>query len=171
MNKIKPLDPVPSTVIKLLGGQDMDLSGPSDKKFRIIFFYRGYHCPVCRLYLHDIQVKLKDFKDLDTEVFAVSCDNAERAGMARDEWHIPDVPVGYAMSIEEARNWGLYVSEGRSNLEPEQFSEPGIFILQPDGKLYASVVQTMPFSRPSINQLIKDLDYIIQNNYPPRGTH
>ena len=34
--------------------------------------------------------------------------------------------------------------------------------------LYASMIQTMPFSRPSAAQLLKSLDYIVSNGYPAR---
>ncbi|MFA0961278.1 peroxiredoxin-like family protein [Roseivirga sp. BDSF3-8] len=171
MNRIKPLDKTPSTTVELLPGGQTDLSAWTQARFKIIFFYRGYHCPVCRLYLHDIQVKLNDFRQMNIEVIAVSCDTAERAALARDEWHMPDLTIGYGMDPDSAREWGLYLSDGRGNLEPDLFSEPGIFILNSDGTLYASVIQTMPFSRPSIEQLVKDMRYIIENDYPPRGTH
>ena len=78
------------------------------------------------------------------------------------------------MAIDEAREWGIYVSSGRGTTsagveEPPLFNEPGLFLVRPDGTLYASVVASMPFVRPNLGELLKSLDYIIENDYPARG--
>ena len=53
--------------------------------------------------------------------------------------------------------------------EPALFSEPGLFLVRPDGTLYWSAVQTMPFSRPHLADLLAALDFIAERNYPARG--
>ncbi len=73
-----------------------------------------------------------------------------------------------------ARAWGLYISTGRGKTsigieEPALFSEPGLFLVRPDGTLYAASVNTMPFARPNFSELLKAIGMIIEKNYPARG--
>lgn len=77
--------------------------------------------------------------------------------------------MGFGLSIETARAWGLFVSRGLNENEPAQFVEPGLFVVRPDGTLYASSLQTMPFARPHTETLLKSLDWIVANDYPARG--
>lgn len=51
----------------------------------------------------------------------------------------------------------------------EQFAEPGLFLIGPDRTLYYDAAQTMPFARPSFDDLAKDIDFALAKNYPARG--
>ena len=51
------------------------------------------------------------------------------------------------------------------------FSEPGVFLVQPDTTLYFSSVQTMPFVRPNFSEMVKALDFVIEKDYPARGEY
>ena len=53
--------------------------------------------------------------------------------------------------------------------EPPLFSEPGLFLVRPDGTLYFGSVQTMPFARPSFAEIQGALDFVLANDYPARG--
>ena len=53
--------------------------------------------------------------------------------------------------------------------EPALFSEPGLFLVRPDGTLYFGTVQTMPFARPAFAEILGALDFVIAKNYPARG--
>ena len=53
--------------------------------------------------------------------------------------------------------------------EPALFSEPGLYLVRPDGTLYFGTVQTMPFARPNLAEILGALDFVIKNNYPARG--
>jgi hypothetical protein len=48
-------------------------------------------------------------------------------------------------------------------------SEPGLFLIRPDGTLYCSSVQTMPFARPHVGDVLQAIAFITEKNYPPRG--
>lgn len=135
----------------------------------MIVFYRGLHCPVCKKYLENLKSKLEDLSDRGVNVIAVSMDTEERAKRTGQEWDITDLPIGYELSEDSAREWGLFISEGIKEQEPEIFSEPGLFLIKADGSLYCSSVQTMPFARPHLDDLLKAVDFIKENNYPARG--
>lgn len=135
----------------------------------MLVFYRGYHCPICRKYLHDLEVYMPEFRQRGVNPIALSCDVQARAQMARDEWFLPHVPIAYALPPETARSWGLYLSRGKTAFEPALFNEPGIFLLRPDRTLYATFVQSIAMMRPAFDDMLRALDVIIREDYPIHG--
>ena len=99
----------------------------------------------------------------------MSCNTEELAKRTVADWHIERLTVGFGLELKDAQRWGLFVSSAANSAEPEKFTEPGIFVVRPDGTLYSSVVQTMPFSRPPGSTLLKTLEWVIENDYPARG--
>ena len=104
----------------------------------------------------------------------ISSDVEERARQAKDEWGLANLTVGYGLDLDVARRWGLYISMSRGMTsagieEPALFSEPGLFLVRPDGTLYFASVQTMPFARPAFGDILKALDFVIAKDYPARG--
>ena len=86
------------------------------------------------------------------------------------------VKFAYGLSMSSARQWGLYISTSRGKTstgveEPPLFSEPGVFIVRPDGTLYYGAVQTMPFARPQFQDLLGAIDFAIAKDYPARGEY
>ena len=165
---IKPRTETPDLSINLLNGTQWTLSEQQPEHFTLVVVYRGKHCPVCKKYLETIQEHLDDFKSKGVNMVAISSDSKERANASYTDWDIADVPLGYDFPIEEARSWGLYISKGIKD-EPEEFIEPAIFLIRPDRTLYASSIQTMPFARPKIVDLLKSIDFVIDKDYPARG--
>ncbi len=135
----------------------------------MIVFYRGLHCPVCRAYLAELDRKLDEFTRRGVEVMAVSGDDAERARRAVEEWKLERLAVGYGQTIASMREWGLFVSHGIKEPEPDHFGEPGLFLIRPDGAVYYVAVNSMPFGRPRLDDMLGALDFIIARNYPARG--
>lgn len=178
MTDLVPLIPrqkVPDLVVGLVGGGSWRLALQNPEHFTLLNFYRGRHCPQCQRQLQDMNRKHEEFASRGVGLLALSCDTRERAEDARKEWGLDNLPVGYGLPLAEARRWGLYISTGRGPTsagieEPALFSEPGLFLVRPDGTLYASIVQTMPFVRLHFNELIGALDSsIIPKSYPARG--
>lgn len=171
---LKPRQAVPNLDVQLTNDKTWKLGEQKPKNFIMLAFYRGLHCPICKRYLADLNRKLADFEARGVSVLALSSDSKERALLAEEDWGLSNLTLGYGVSIEKAREWGLYIStsKGKSSLgvmEPDFFSEPGLFLIRPDMTLYASIVQTMPFARPYFSEVLSSLDFIIENNYPARG--
>src|SRR5215467_56742 len=87
-----------------------------------------------------------------------------------------DLRFGYSLPLTVARKWGLYISSSRGKTsinveEPSLFSEPGVFLVRPDGTLYYGAVQTMPFARPLFSELLQAIDFAIATDYPARGEY
>jgi peroxiredoxin len=177
MSDIVPLVPrqqVPPLSVPLVGGGAFELAAEKPERFLMLVFYRGLHCPQCARYLRDLESKLAEFDKRGVKVLALSSDTEERAERAKEDWSLDDMRVGYGLTLKDARAWGLYVSTGRGKTsvgveEPALFSEPGLFLVRPDGTLYWSAVQTMPFSRPHFSDVLSALDFVIDKNYPARG--
>lgn len=166
---IRPTQAVPDLDVPLVNGGRFRLAEQHPTAFMLINFYRGHHCPICRTYLRELDHKLDDFATRGVEVVAISTDTAERAETSRREWQLGRLPVGYGLSIATARRWGLFVSRSISDKEPQEFAEPGLFLVRSDRTLYAASIQTMPFARPHFADLLAAVDYIGKNHYPPRG--
>ncbi|WP_338763504.1 peroxiredoxin-like family protein [Bernardetia sp. ABR2-2B] len=168
-NRIKPREKTPNLDVRLINDLKWSLEEQEPKNFTMIIFYRGLHCPVCKKYLEDLATKLDDFADRGIKMVAISTDTEERAKKAGEKWNIPNLPIGFDFSIENAKEWGLYISEAIKDEEPKHFSEPALFLIRPDQTLYFSSVQTMPFARPSFDELLKGIDFILEEDYPARG--
>lgn len=164
-----PRRPVPALEVPLVGGGTWRLAEQSPRHFTMIVFYRGLHCPICAGYLADLEGRIDDFAERGVSVVAISADEEDRARKAKDAWKLDKLPLGYGLSLAKGREWGLYVSSARSDKEPALFTEPGLFMVRPDGTLYLGSAQTMPFARPPFTDVLKALDFVVENDYPARG--
>jgi peroxiredoxin len=132
--------------------------------------YRGLHCPYCKAYLTELEQLVPEFAQRGVETIAISADTEERARQAQRDWGLERLRVGYALPIDTARAWGLYVSTARSGTrEPPLFSEPGIFLVNPDASLFWAAVSTMPFARPHFDEILGAIDFVLSKRYPARG--
>jgi hypothetical protein len=110
------------------------------------------------------------------QVVAISSDDADRGQQMATKVNAQGLKFGYGLSLKAAREWGLYISTSRGKTsigieEPALFSEPGVFIVRPDGTLYYGAVQTMPFARPQFQDLIGAIDFAVTKDYPARGEY
>lgn len=174
MPSLIPRQPVPAISLPLAGGGRWALPDPTRAEFTVAVFYRGLHCPICRTQLQDMQAQLDEFAAEGAHVVAVSTDDAERAAEARDGWGLDRLPIAHDLSVDEARRWGLFISthRGRTSLgvdEPGHFNEPGTFLIRADNTLFASYVQSAPFTRPKAADLVSAIRFVRKNDYPARG--
>ncbi len=157
----------PMSVAAVAGGY-IRLGGGG--RWQLIVIYRGKHCPLCRKYLKGLDGLLDAFRAEDTEVVALSGDTLEKAASETSEegWRFP---VGYGLSVEQMRALGLYVSEPRSPQETDRpFPEPGLFLVNPDGRVHVVDISNAPFARPDLQSILNGVKFIRERNYPIRGT-
>ncbi|MEO8014981.1 MAG: peroxiredoxin-like family protein [Polaromonas sp.] len=169
-----PRYPVPALNVALTTGGRFVLGADPGDKFDLLVFYRGLHCPVCAKYLLELERLAHEFAARGVQVVAISSDDEERAGQMAAKVSASGMKLGYGLSLRAAREWGLYLSASRGKTsigidEPAVFSEPGVFIVRPDGTLYYGAVQTMPFARPPFQDLLGAIDFAISKDYPARG--
>jgi peroxiredoxin len=171
---LKPRQSVPQLEFETLEGKRWSLAAQKPERFTMIVFYRGLHCPVCRRYTTELNGMIEEFNKRGVTTVLASTDTKERAEQAKTQWGLPNLTIGYGVSIDKAREWGLYISTSRGVTsagieEPPLFAEPGLFLVRPDGTLYWGSVQTMPFARPHFNEITAGIDFAITKNYPARG--
>ncbi|WP_017733909.1 peroxiredoxin-like family protein [Nafulsella turpanensis] len=166
---MKPLEKVPEIKVKTLQGGEWVLSEQRPRNFTMIVFYRGHHCRVCRHYIHDLSVHLPDFEERGINVIAISSNSREKAIQSQNEWHTQDLLIGYDYPVDEAKQLGLYISKSVMEGEPDFFFEPAVFVISSDGTLYSISLQSIPFARPHFKDIIAAFDFILREEYPPRG--
>ena len=142
-----------------------------NKKNSMVVFYRGLHCPVCAVFLKQIDNQLLDYKKANTEVIAVSMDSKDNALKAKSLWSIDNLSIAYGLKEENAREWGLYISKSIKEVESDIFCEPGLFIIREDATLYLANTSNMPWARPDVSDLPAKLIFAQENNYPVRGNY
>lgn len=169
-HKLMPDSQAPALSLPLVGGGTWSLADQKPKNFTMVIFYRGLHCPVCKMYLS----KLNNLTDMAAEVgvnvVAVSMDAEDRATETKSEWELDSLDIAYGASAEDVGNWGLYLSTAFKDAESPQFAEPGLFWVRPDGRLYLIDISNMPWSRPDVEFLLSKVQFAMNNNYPARGT-
>ena len=174
MSQLIPRRHIPSLSIQTLSGKQWNIDGRNPEQFTMLVFYRGLHCPICRSYLTELNRLAEEFTQRGVEVIAISSDTRARASEAAETWRLDQLEIGYELDLETAYRWGLFVSSSRGKTsvgieEPARFTEPGVFLVRPDGTLYWSSIQTMPFARPHFKDILTALDFVIKNDYPARG--
>ncbi|MGZ0655399.1 redoxin domain-containing protein [Coraliomargarita sp. W4R72] len=167
--KLIPQKNAPKLTLSRLEGEDWSLVNQHPENFQLLIFYRGAHCPICKSYLEKLNHLIGDATELGIAVFVASGDNEQRARKSRNEWKIDNIDLGYGMSVEQMKAWGLYLSNGIKESEPTVFGEPGLFLIKPDHTIYYATYNSMPMGRPDVREVIDFVKFALENDYPARG--
>lgn len=176
LNVLLPRQPVPPLDLPLLGGARYDPAVAPAPTFDMLVFYRGLHCPLCAKYLIELERLHAEFAQRGVHAVAISADTEERAAAMARKIDRQRLPMAYGLPLAVARQWGLTISSSRGKTsigidEPPLFSEPGLFLVKPDGTLYWGSTQTMPFARPHFDEILGAIDFAVKNDYPARGEY
>ena len=159
----------PTLKVAVVGTNDFDLAQNKGKAMTLILFYRGLHCERCKGYLGEIERMLPDFAQRGVDVIAISCDSLERAQKSCADWNLPKLKVGYGLTIEAARAWGLFISRAVREDEWPIFAEPATFLVDRDGNLYFAVINSITRMRPYPKDIMDTIDRILETGAPARG--
>jgi peroxiredoxin len=171
-----PRKKVPPLIVQTLDHGLFDLAREKSGRGTLICIYRGYHCPICATYLKSMENHVAAFAERGVGTIAISGDGQDRARAMAGLVGPGKLRIGYGLALQSARDWGVFLSTSRGKTsvgveEPAIFPEPGIFLVRPDGNLYWSMVQSMPFARPHFEDLLQALDNVIAKSYPARGQY
>jgi peroxiredoxin len=164
-----PRQAVPPLHVPTVAHGDFALAAQAPRHFTLLVFYRGAFCPYCLKQLRELGRLLPDFTERGVELLALSCDERTNAEAMAAKVGEPGLRFGYGLEAATARAWGLHMSRGHYDSEPALFSEPGLFLVRPDGTLYFAAQQTMPFARPHADELLAAIGFAIDKGYPARG--
>ena len=121
---IKPRTKVPNLDLPTFESDRFELAARRPQAFTMLVFHRRLHRPICKTYLHDLDERLEDLARRGVEVIAISTDTRKRAAQSKKEWNLTCLPLAYSPPIDQARQWGSYVSSSIRDSEPLLFSEP-----------------------------------------------
>lgn len=139
-------------------------------RWQALFVFRGQHCPICKSYLGEIARRRAVFDEIGVSIAAVSADSAEQTHQLA-EIVKPTFPLLYGLDESIMRDLGLYISDPRSAQETDhRFPEPALFVVNPHGALHLVEIANAPFLRPDLDRLTAGLRFVIEKNYPIRGT-
>ena len=163
----------PSIIVPTINGGITDLlSVSSDNRWKMVVVYRGKHCPICTDYLLSLNGYVSEFEAAGVDIIAVSADSLEKAQDQISKIS-PSFAVAYDLNLEQMRELGLYISVPRSPEESDRaFSEPGLFIMNEEGKMQVIDISNTPFTRPDFKTILMGINFVRnpKNNYPIRGT-
>jgi peroxiredoxin len=167
--KLLPGQAFSPEVFKCIGGSDYTFGALG--LWQALFVFRGQHCPICKTYLGKIEGLRASFEKLGVAIAAVSADT-EAQTRVTIAGSSPGFPMLYGMDIPAMQRLGLYISEPRSAQETDhRFPEPALLVVNPDGVLQIVDVANAPFVRPDLDILLMGLGFVIEKNYPIRGTY
>lgn len=82
----------------------------TDSKYSLYVFYRGFHCPICKKYLEELNEKADELDALGvSEITAISSDETLIAAKTRDNWQMYNMQIAYNLSEKVCRT-GDYIS-------------------------------------------------------------
>ncbi len=179
LRPLMPQRPVPSLELALAGGGEFRLADETPRLMTMLVFYRGLHCQQCRDYIADLDVRLPEFEKIGIATLAISGDVRDRAERTRTEWSLQNIRIGYGLTPQKARDWGLFLTHGRPRAagmqEPPWYSEPALYLVRPDQTLFFSSVQNMPFGRSRPEDVLAGFEFMFGRGYfidkecPARG--
>ncbi len=168
-NKLHPGQRFTPVTFPQLDGADHTFGAPGG--WQALFVFRGQHCPICKTYLGEIEKRRAAVAEFGLTLAAVSADSEAQTRVTAESVR-PGFPMLYGLNETTMRNLGLYISEPRSAHETDhRFPEPALFVVNPEGLLHLVDIANAPFLRPDLDRLISGLRFVIDKNYPIRGTH
>lgn len=171
--KLNAGDTFPTVNVTNSDGDAVTLGQPREGfSWQAVFVYRGRHCPLCTRYLNDLANYKEQFEKAGVDIIAVSADSKSQMQEQLQEISI-NFPIAYGLTEEQMKTLGVYVSIPRSEQETDHnFAEPGLFVVNEEGKLHVVDISNNPFVRPELGALANGLNWIRdpKNNYPIRGT-
>src|SRR5580765_763152 len=116
--RVIPGDTMPAIDARIVGGNPdgvdrWALANEKPERLSLLAFYRGAFCPICRVWLGDLDKLVPEFEKRGVSVIALSCDKKDAAEKSVADWGLKNLRVGYKLDVEDARRAGLYISEGR----------------------------------------------------------
>jgi hypothetical protein len=79
------------------------------------------------------------------------------------------VQIGYGLEIEKMREWGFLVSRGEGSEEPQLYGEPGLFLIRADEIVYYQAINSMPFGRPELQEMLTAIGNVKKRDIPAHG--
>ncbi len=133
--------PAPDFSLRDQEGQQRTLSELRGGRILLLFYYRGEFCLTSRKGLMDFADIYTRFEPLEASLVAVSVDPPETSRDLRGQLKLPFTLLSDT-DFHLAQSYGVYRSDDEDG--PQPHGEPAVFIIDADGNLAYSQVQTGP---------------------------
>lgn len=168
MEGIKPADKFPEIDFNLVGGgtrKVQDWAG----KWVVLIVYRGNHCPRCKSYVAKLHTLAPAYAERGVELLLASADPENIAQRTIDEngWTLS---VAHGLTEEQSRQLSLYITDHEEGYElTGRYTEPGLFLVNPDGKIQSMERSNSPSIRPDLEVVLDGIVGTQERNLPIRG--
>lgn len=172
--KLHPGSVFPEITATLLNGETVTLGKPQPgADWQLVVVYRGRHCPMCTRYLTALEQVKESLADIKVDIVAVSGDSKAQLQAHLEQLKV-SFSIAYGLTLDKMKALGLFISDPRSPQETDHpFAEPGLFVVNAEGRIQVIDISNNPFVRPDLTTLVNGLAWIRNpdNNYPIRGMH
>lgn len=168
MTGIKPADSFPDIEFSLVGGGTRKLQDWAGRWIMLIV-YRGNHCPRCKSYVAKLQALAPAYAERGVELLLASTDpeNIAQRTIEENSWTLP---VAHSLTEANSRQLSLYVTEHDADYElTGRYSEPGLFLVNPDGLIQSMERSNSPSIRPDLEVVLDGIVGTQERNLPIRG--
>ena len=141
-------------------GQQRTLADLRGDQPLLLFYYRGAFCPTSHKQLTDYADIYSRFKPLGAQLVAVSVDDSATSKKLAGELKV-QFPLLSDTDFSLAQSYGVYKSDDTEG--PQPHGEPAIFIIDSEGKIAYSQIQTGPKGSANPAELAMVLLYMRDN--------
>lgn len=118
----------------------------------VLVFYRGHWCDACRTHLGELQDYVREFEQRGARLIAVSADRPE---------DVRTIVESQGLTFPVLSDEDLSTIEGYGLREADQdFALPATLIIAPDGSVVYRRVGTSVTDRPTVEELLRELERI-----------
>ena len=139
-----------------------DLMQLRDGKLLTIFFFRGAFCPTARRDLMGYANTYARLQSMNGELVAISVDEPKTLKTLKENLELPFRLLSDA-DFSVARRYGVYESD-ETDEGPQPHAEPAVFLLDTDGKIAYSQLQTGPKGHANAAELALIVQYMANND-------
>jgi peroxiredoxin len=157
--------PAPDFVARDLNDKSVSLKSIIGRRRALLIFYRGGWCPFCNQQLAAISQDYSKFKELDTTVVAVSCEEIEKGKRLLQKLALP-----YALlsdtQFEGIDRYGVRETNPSEQLRASgitSHSKPSSFIIDESGIVRYKYVGKNAQDRPKNEDLLRVLAEIAES--------
>jgi peroxiredoxin Q/BCP len=154
--------PAPDFSLLDEGGTRCDLAQLRAGKLLTVFFFRGAFCPTARRDLMGYSNIYERLRAMGGDLVAVSVDEPSTLKQLKENLQLPFRLLSDA-DFSVSRAYGVYASD-ETGEGPQPHGEPAVFLLDIDGKIAYSQLQSGPKGHASAAELALVVFYMERNN-------
>lgn len=152
----------PDFALKDEGGERCTLAQLREEKLLVIFFFRGTFCPTARRDLMSYANVYSRLCAMGGELVAISVNEPEELQQLKTRLELPFRLLSDP-DFEVSRRYGVYESD-ETDEGPQPHGEPAVFLLDAQGEIAYSQLQTGPKGHANTAEIALIIQYMADND-------